>query len=247
MYFVSKYLCVYLYTINSKNNIMEIKKSKKSDLEGYRGIFLLFGILVASLVIFVVFNQSTEDASVKVLDPYSNSNVDEELVVIRTETPERPKPPKPKQTDINNINVVNNGQKVKLFDFPEPPEETQFVEPVNWDDPDFTIPDETFLQGAIDVDPVFPNGEAALIEYIAKNVEYPDLAVENGIEGTVYVKFVVSKTGKVTDVQLFRGVDPLLDDEAVRVIKTLPDFKPGYNAGRPVNVSYFVPIVFRLK
>jgi protein TonB len=89
-------------------------------------------------------------------------------------------------------------------------------------------------------------GEAGLRQFIAEHIEYPELAQENDIQGTVYIRFVVTKTGTIGDVQVVRGVDPLLDEEAVRVVKSLPKFKPGMQGGRPVPVWFSVPIVFQL-
>ncbi len=94
--------------------------------------------------------------------------------------------------------------------------------------------------------PEFPGGELALRTFIAEHIQYPPEAMKKGIEGKVYVRFVVEKDGSVGDVQVIREIDPLLDQEAVRVIKSLPKFKPGYQGGKPVPVWYSVPIVFKL-
>ena len=94
--------------------------------------------------------------------------------------------------------------------------------------------------------PEFPGGENALREYIANHVKYPEIAKKNGIQGKVFISFVVSKDGRVTDAKVARGVDPSLDKEALRVIKNLPDFKPGKQRGKLVNVCYTVPVNFVL-
>ena len=95
--------------------------------------------------------------------------------------------------------------------------------------------------------PEFPNGEQALRQYIANNVEYPDVAKQKGIQGKVYVTFVVSKDGSIANANIARGVDASLDAEALRVINGLPNWKPGKQRGKNVNVSYTVPINFRLE
>jgi len=95
--------------------------------------------------------------------------------------------------------------------------------------------------------PEFPGGDLALRKYIANNVKYPEVAVENGIKGKVYVTFVVSKDGSVANVKIARGVDPSLDKEALRVVSSLPKWKPGKQRGEYVNVSYTVPINFALQ
>jgi len=84
------------------------------------------------------------------------------------------------------------------------------------------------------------------VKYIQQQLKYPEEAAENGIEGRVFVSFVVSKEGKVTDVKIARGVDPILDKEALRVVKNSPDWTPGTQRGKNVNVSFTFPIVFQL-
>jgi TonB family protein len=95
--------------------------------------------------------------------------------------------------------------------------------------------------------PEFPGGEDALRQYISEAVNYPDSANKNGIQGKVYVSFIVAKDGSVVDAKIARGVDPLLDKEALRVVSSLPKWEPGKQDGKPVNVSYTVPINFVLK
>jgi TonB family protein len=94
--------------------------------------------------------------------------------------------------------------------------------------------------------PEFPGGENAMKKYIADNVNYPEEAMKNNIEGKVYVTFVVSKEGSVEDAQIARGVSPALDKEALRVINSLPNWTPGKQRGKNVNVKYTVPIQFKL-
>ena len=100
---------------------------------------------------------------------------------------------------------------------------------------------------AVEQMPQFPGGEAELMKYIQKNLEYPPVAMENNIQGRVVVQFVVTKTGKIGEVKVARGKDPDLDKEAVRVVKSLPDFIPGKMNGQSVNVWYTLPITFKLQ
>lgn len=100
---------------------------------------------------------------------------------------------------------------------------------------------------SVEVDPVFPGGQVALMKYVAEHIKYPAIAQENGIQGRVTVQFVVTKTGSIGQVRVVRGKDPELDKEAVRVVKTLPKFTPGKMNGHAVNVWYTLPITFRLQ
>lgn len=95
--------------------------------------------------------------------------------------------------------------------------------------------------------PMFPGGDAALLKYIGENTVYPEVAKENNIQGRVIVRFCVTAKGGVSQVSVLKGVDPELDAEAIRVVNTLPPFKPGKQGGKPVPVWYMVPITFTLK
>ncbi len=95
--------------------------------------------------------------------------------------------------------------------------------------------------------PMFPGGESALLAYISDHTQYPEVAKENNIQGKVIVRFCVTSKGGVDKVEILKSVDPELDKEAIRVVKTLPTFKPGKQGGKPVPVWYMVPINFTLK
>jgi protein TonB len=94
--------------------------------------------------------------------------------------------------------------------------------------------------------PEFPGGLTGLYEYIAENTKYPERAHENNIQGKVFVRFCITSKGNIEQVTIYKGVDPELDAEALRVVKTLPDFKPGKQAGIPVPVWFIVHINFQL-
>lgn len=100
---------------------------------------------------------------------------------------------------------------------------------------------------AVEQMPQFPGGDAELMKHIQKNLKYPPVAMENNIQGRVVVQFVVTKTGKIGEVKIARSKDPDLDKEAVRVVKTLPDFIPGKMNGQAVAVWYTLPITFKLQ
>lgn len=95
--------------------------------------------------------------------------------------------------------------------------------------------------------PEFPGGDAARTKFLNDNINYPVIAQENGIQGRVICNFVVERDGSITDVQVVRGVDPSLDKEAIRVIKSMPKWLPGKQRGKPVRVRFTLPITFRLQ
>ena len=99
----------------------------------------------------------------------------------------------------------------------------------------------------VEQQPLFHGGPAALMKYLSENTKYPVVAQENGVQGRVTVQFVVEKDGSISDVHVLRGVDPSLDKEAVRVVKSMPRWTPGKQNGITVRVNYRVPVLFRLQ
>jgi periplasmic protein TonB len=97
-----------------------------------------------------------------------------------------------------------------------------------------------------DIKPSYIGGDAAMMTYLSKNIKYPQIARENGIKGTVFVKFVVEKNGAVSEVAIAKGVDASLDAEAKRVVSSMPKWTPGKQAGQPVAVQYTLPVKFQL-
>jgi protein TonB len=131
------------------------------------------------------------------------------------------------QTEVTNKEVVEVQQQVKEEVQEAEAEQTPFV--------------------VVEEMPMFPGGEVELLKYIAANTQYPEIAKENNIQGKVIVRFCVTPKGGVSQVSVLKGVDPELDKEAIRVVNTLPTFKPGKQGGKPVPVWYMVPIAFTLK
>jgi protein TonB len=131
------------------------------------------------------------------------------------------------QTEVKNEEVVEVVAEVKEEVQEEDPEATPFV--------------------VVEEMPSFPGGDTELLKYIAEHTTYPEVAKENNIQGRVIVRFCVTSKGGVSQVSILKGVDPELDKEAIRVVNTLPPFKPGKQGGKPVPVWYMVPITFTLK
>jgi periplasmic protein TonB len=131
------------------------------------------------------------------------------------------------QTEVKNTEVVEVVQEVK--------EEVQEAEK---EEVPFVVVEEM---------PMYPGGDVELLKYIMEHVQYPEVAKENNIQGRVIVRFCVTAKGGVSQVSILKGVDPELDEEAMRVVRTLPAFKPGKQGGKPVPVWYMVPITYTLK
>ncbi len=108
-------------------------------------------------------------------------------------------------------------------------------------------PEETLNMASVQQKPMFPDGDAALFKYLSENIKYPAIAKENGIMGKVIVSFVVAKTGNIENVEVIRGIGGGCDQEAVRVVKGMPNWSPGKNNGKPVKVKYTLPVSFKLE
>ncbi len=109
-----------------------------------------------------------------------------------------------------------------------------------------TEPDEDYVFDAVEQNAKFPGGDGALIKWLGEHTEYPQVALENGVQGTVRVRFVVKKDGTIGDVKVLKPVDPNLDKEAIRVIKSLPKFIPGKMNGHAVNCYFTAPVRFKI-
>lgn len=109
------------------------------------------------------------------------------------------------------------------------------------------VVEETKIFTVVEQMPMYPGGDGALMGYLRDNIHYPTVAAENGVQGRVVVGFVVERDGSITDVNILRGVDPSLDREAMRVVKSMPKWTPGKQNGSAVRVKYQVPVSFRLQ
>ena len=130
-------------------------------------------------------------------------------------------------------------------------EEDDYVTPgliaVDWSETVKENPDEFGVYQIVDEMPEFPGGDAALLEFVSKNIHYPQEAREKGVQGRVFVGFVIEKDGSIGNVTLLRGIGFGCDEEAMRAVKMLPKWKPGMHHGEPVRVSYQIPILFKLE
>lgn len=109
------------------------------------------------------------------------------------------------------------------------------------------VDEETKIFTVVEQMPMYPGGDGALMGYLRDNIKYPTVAAENGVQGRVVVGFVVERDGSITDVKILRGVDPSLDREAMRVVKSMPRWNPGKQNGSAVRVKYQFPVSFRLQ
>ncbi len=225
---------------------MELKKNPKADLERYRFLFLEIGFVVTLFAVFLAFSWSTSEKQENTLGQLAKVDAEEEIIPITRQEQPKPKapPPAPKVTEV--LNIVDDDVQIDdelQIDDTEADQNTE-IQAVDEDAEEADAEAPVFY--VVEDMPEYPGGVNAMRKYIATHIVYPEIAKENGITGKVYVQFVVNQRGKIEQVKVVRGVDPSLDKEAVRVIKSLPIWKPGKQRGKPVKVSYTVPINFQL-
>ena len=230
---------------------MEIKKSRKADLEGGKGLSILMGIVVGLAVLFVGFEWGIQEKTIQKDEGIADIIAEEEIDITRQEeTPPPPPPPPPVEQVVEVLNVVEDDVEVENTDLLSSEDnqaeaQTQtYVPPVVKVEEEEESSQQIFM--VVEEMPEFPGGQAALMSFIAKSIKYPVVAQENGIQGRVTCSFVVNKDGSIVDAEVIRGIDPSLDKEALRVINTMPKWKPGKQRGKPVRVKFTVPINFRL-
>jgi protein TonB len=216
---------------------MEPKKNPEVNLERKKGLFFQIGLVIALLVVLGAFEYKTYEKIAYNLGALSLDDLEEEIIPI-TKQELKPPPPPPPPPEIIEIveDDVEIEDEIEIEDTES--DEDEEIEIIEEDDDEFFMVVENM--------PIFPGGDLGLMKYIQKNVKYPAIAKEYNITGKVYVSFIVDKSGSVTNVKIVRGVDKNLDSEAVRVVKSLPKYKPGKQRGKAVRVMFTIPINFTL-
>ena len=218
--------------------------------------FIIGIVVLAAVIITPYFRASAQQRSARqkereVVAVMENLDQPDELQI------EAPPPPPPAETQqqikyvapevVDSIKPEEEVQLMTMDESVETVQDEEVVEVVQVQEEEveeYKPPAEIFV--IVEEMPEFPGGTDALFKFIYDNIQYPQVALDNNIEGNVYVKFCVTYQGKVDQISVIRGVHPSLDAEAIRLIGTLPDWKPGRQAGNPVNVWYQFRIQFQL-
>ena len=223
---------------------MKNKKSIKADLERKKVLFFEFGLCAALALTLMAFEFiGPREESDSVLPGISEPEFEIAIDITRREKPENPLPPAPKKPSAF-LELIDNNTPMgddPVFDIGID-DTLEVLIPVDniADEPET---DDRFI-AVPEVDPAFPGGDEALYAYLRSHLVYPRTAIEAGIEGTVVVEFVVERDGSLSNVVVKRKVAPSLDEEAVRVVKSLPAWTPGKQKGKAVRSIFRIPIVF---
>ena len=227
---------------------MEIKKSPKADLESKKLTFTLIGLVVSLFIIWRVFEYKSYDK--QSFDDLQRTVevIEEEMVEITKQEQPKPQPPAPKP-QVTQIQIVEDDVEVEdeidinaEVDQDEVIEEYEFVPEIEEEE---IVEAEIFK--VVEEMPEFPGGAAKMMEFIQKNIKYPMMARESDIQGRVFVNFVVEPDGSISNVTVMRGIGGGCDEEALRVVQSMPNWKPGKQRGSAVRCSFTVPIIFKLQ
>lgn len=221
-----------------------MKKNRESNLEKKRSSFLLGGLIFAcslSLCSFEWANFSYEDVNTP-LAYEGEFLVPEEIQ--QTFTTKKVKPKTKQKVNSLIIEIIEDDDALPediTMDIDDIDDEDIEIEDIGVEEED-TNEDEIFI--VVEENPEFPGGEEAMNQFLAKNIHYPQLALDAGIQGKVYVTFVVGKDGSIENAKILRGIGGGCEKEALKAIKKMPKWKPGKQRGKPVNVQFNMPVVF---
>lgn len=227
---------------------MEPKKSHKANLERRRAVNFFVGLLVSLSLILISFEWTTLANKFSEVDRATDIPFINEMMEItrREEPPPLPEPKLPAIAEV--IQLVDNDIELDEIDFNVEVTRDTWVDYINYYDTEpekIEGEEERFI---VEIMPTFKGGDPRVEfkRYIASKMVYPPEAAQNGVKGRVYVKFVVNNKGELTQAEIYKGIHPELDNEALRVIKSSPLWEPGIQSGMKVSVTYIFPINFVL-
>ena len=234
---------------------MEVKKSKKADLNKNSGLYFVLGLALVMVLVYVALEWKTYDEANNYDISLNVEDMLDEEVPMTEQIKPPPPPPPPAAPEV--IEVVEDEEEVEetIIESTETSQEEEIIEvediEVEEVEEDIEVP-----FAVIEDVPVFPGCESAsdkkacfnemIQKHIRKNFRYPEIAQEMGIQGRVAVMFTIQKDGSIGNIRL-RGPDKNLEAEARRIIEKLPQMTPGRQRGRPVRVPFSIPITFKLQ
>jgi protein TonB len=235
------------YDGSEESSSLFVKKYDEANVKRYSMAFFWAGMASVILGITMAFNYmpKVEDDGSNLVAVIDEDEVEEVPATNQTPPPPPPPPPPPEVIEVDDEEEIEEEPEIFEQDFDDEEE----IEEVVYEEPVVEEEEETVEEifRVVEQMPEFPGGEKEMYKWLAENIKYPQVARENGIEGKVYVEFVVDKTGKVGDVKILRGPGGGTNEEAERVVKKMPRWKAGKQRGKPVSVRYTIPVFFSLQ
>ncbi len=226
---------------------MEIKKSPKADLQNKRGLLLEIGLVVALALVIAAFSYTPKEHRIEKMD-LSYGPVETEMTEITRNEQKPPEVPKKVEMKVitDMLQVVTNDTKITTeVDFAEFDEDVEIIQQVDVVE-EVVENDEPFITA--ETMPSFQGGGIQEFRvWVQSNVKFPQIALENGIQGRVTLQFVIERDGRLTNIVVLQSPDRSLSEEATRVLSKSPKWSPGKQRNQPVRVKYTLPVDFRLQ
>lgn len=226
---------------------MEIKKSEKYDLERKKPVYIQVGLVLALSLALFGFEYKSYDKVEEEDTTVSTTEVIEE-VAIQTKQETKPEPPPVAQVQTTLLNIVDNNVQVEndleINADDDGSENKEVIQEVATET--VVEAEEAEVFTIVEEDPEYPGGDEARMKYLKENLKYPVLARESGIDGTVYIKFIVETNGSISKAVILRDIGGGCGDEALRVVKGMPKWKPGKQRGKAVRTEFKLPVKFVL-
>lgn len=224
-------------------------KTQKADLENKKGLFFEIGLVISLLVIFMALQTKRPSRVPEFAYNRSEMKVIQEEIINTFQAPPPPPPSSSPKQQITVLTIVKNdaldASNVDIrADVDQKTIIPQYVPLEKPKEEEAVQEQEIFL--VVEEQPAFPGGDAARLKYFAQNIHYPVEAREIGIQGTVYIGFVVEPDGSVSNIKILRGIGGGCDEEAIRVVGQMPKWNPGKQRNRPVRVQFTLPVRFTL-
>lgn len=224
---------------------MEVKKNPEVDVNKKSSMYFMIGAVVALSVLLLSFEWKVYETSLQELSKLVLDTEEDEMIPITQQ--QLPPPPPPPPPAVTIIEIVEDDEEIEeeLEVEDSEADEDEVVEIIEVEEEAEAVEEEIFT--IVETNPSFPGGEGAMYAYLGNNMKYPPIARDNNIQGRVYVSFVVEKNGKITDVRVLRGIGGGCDEEAIRVVNSMPGWSAGKQRGKAVRVRFNLPIVFKLQ
>lgn len=218
-------------------------------MEGKFTTHLLAGAILALALMFIAFEWSEREKRIAVDSGITEVVFEEEIIPITEQEQPKQAPPPPEAPKVEEVlEIMDNDAKVEESTIQASDDTQKAVEvkytPVEVEEEE--VEEQQIFQ-VVEEMPSFPGGTAECMKFLSKNIKYPTISQENGVQGRVIVQFVVNTDGSIVDAVVARGVDPYLDKEALRVVSMMPKWTPGKQRGKAVRVRYTLPVMFRLQ
>lgn len=229
---------------------MEAKKSPKADLEKKKGLYLEIGLIVSLALVLLAFSIKSYEQEEVELVQQTMGDIDD-IDAIITDPNEPPPPPPEPEAPSNDFEVVDDNKVIENEALP-----VDMGDNANLAQEAYTAPvqetqeeekEEVTIFTVVEEAPDFPGGEAALYKYLNDKINYPQMARDQNIQGRVFVTFVVERDGSIANPKVLRDIGGGCGEEALRVVRNMPKWKPGKQRGKAVRVQFNLPVLFQLE